>query len=449
MKTVIAWLLCIGLILGGVTNAADADEFYLGGIQVNEPDHARWVEALQVAGMNSVSVTVYAHQGDWDTDHLWWAEEEPAVLEEIRAAKAAGLKVVLILRVAVDHAFARNKFIWHGMIMPRNSELIDSWFAQYTAFALKWAEVAEREGIDLLGIGSEMNALSATLPVSRFGNWKNYHAYYWYQRLSKRRARKFADQIEQKDLWVRGYENYDTLKEFRKGRFEHTVAWARQAYLRPGGKTYKRISQRRAWIDESWVELIRRVREVYGGQLTYGANFDNYRDVGFWSELDLIGINGYFPLRKHLNRELSDEEKREQFLGAWRSIFSDFESFREGQGLGEMPFLFTELGYTFRESSTVEPWAHGGFSVIGWGTSKRRLVVWSELPVNYDERRLAVEALREVHQERPGAGLSGILWWKLSTIEEHEEIEPFVLHVGAGSEDSLQETLRGFAGSSR
>lgn len=431
-------------VMGCVVPVVCAQTFYLGGIQVHEPDHARWVAALDEAGMNTVAVTAYAHQGAWDTDHLWFNESEPAVLDEIRAARAAGLHVVLVLRVAADHAFPENEFIWHGMIMPRSDEMIDSWFRNYTRFVTLWAAIAEREGVDVLGIGSEMNALSATLPITRWGNLKNYYGYYWYQRMSRKRARRFAEEIREKDLWVRGAGDYETLEDFLDARYRRTVSWARQAYLRREPDRLERINHRRQRINEHWIELIRRVREIYRGRLTYGANFDNYRDVGFWRHLDLIGINGYFPLRNHLNRELSDGEKSDVFRESWRTIFEDIRRFRREQEIEGMPFMFTELGYTFRESSTVEPWAHGGFSVVGWGVSRRRLVVWKELPLDYDERRLAVEALRQVHAESAERLLTGILYWKLSSIRELESIEPFMLHVGADSADGLQDALVGF-----
>ncbi|MGB6361383.1 MAG: hypothetical protein WBG64_01815, partial [Thermoanaerobaculia bacterium] len=90
--------------------------FFLGGIQVDEPDHEAWVRTLDEVGMNTVAVTVYARQGDWDTANLWFDDEAPWVVNEIRVAKSHGLKVVLVLRVALDHAFERNKFFWHGMI---------------------------------------------------------------------------------------------------------------------------------------------------------------------------------------------------------------------------------------------------------------------------------------------------------------------------------------------
>ena len=175
-----AWLPALMLL---ATTTAAADPFLLGGIQVDEPDHVAWTDGLLRARMNTVSVTVYAHQGDWDGDNLWFNEEEPAVLDEIRAARAAGLEVVLILRVALDHAFPRNEFLWHGMILPSSDERIDSWFERYRRFVVRWAAVAEAEGVGVLGIGSEMNALDATLPITRAGNMKNHYVFYWYHRL--------------------------------------------------------------------------------------------------------------------------------------------------------------------------------------------------------------------------------------------------------------------------
>jgi|GEM_PF-4318219 len=138
--------------------------FLLGGIQVNEAQLEPWLGALEAAGMNTVAVTDYAHQGDWDSANLWW-DPNPGLLPEIRAAKDRGLHVVLVLRLALDRAFPRNRFLWHGMIMPASDEQLRRWFARYQTFVRAWAEVAEREGIDALMIGSELNALTSTVPV--------------------------------------------------------------------------------------------------------------------------------------------------------------------------------------------------------------------------------------------------------------------------------------------
>ena len=46
-----------------------------------------------------------------------------------------------------------------------------------------------------------------------------------------------------------------------------------------------------------WKQLIKRIRSVYSGKLTYAANFSGeFEDVPFWNELDYIGVQAYFPL---------------------------------------------------------------------------------------------------------------------------------------------------------
>jgi hypothetical protein len=434
-------LLAVVFLAGGA--AASEPTFFVGGIQVHEADHEHWARTLAGAGLNTVAVTVYAKQGLWNKAHLWWEDDEPAVLDEIRAARSAGLHVVLILRVAVDHAFEENRFIWHGMIMPDSHDEIRAWFDRYTRFVVKWARIAEHEGVDVLGVGSEMRALAATRPVTRYGNLRNYYGRSWYERLRRKRAREFADQIEARHLWVRGYPNYATLDEFLDARFELTRTWADEVFLRRGWRTLDRINERRRLILDCWTRLIAETRRDYHGLLSYAANFDNYENVGFWSQLDVIGINSYFSLRANLEDAADHAEQHEHFLRSWEGILGESLRSKIGLGLAEMPFLFTEIGYTFRRHSTVEPWAHDGFSVVGWKGHGRQVVFWNEQPIDYEERRLALAALAEAHR-RASSDLIGILYWKLSTRRDHEEIEPFVTHVGPDSRDGLQRVLAGF-----
>ena len=424
------------------TSAEDLP-FLLGGIQVNEPDHRHWTSSLHASGMNTVETTVYAFQGNWDSDHLWWNDDEAAVLAEIRQAESVGLHVVLVLRLALDHAFEKNKFLWHGQIIPDSPAKIDSWFTQYTRFVLKWAAIAETEGVDVLAVGSEMKELTATVPLGRVAEIKRYHGFRYYQKFLRKRALRFSDQLSERHYWTRGYPTYKTLESFLAARHEANMAWAREAHLRRGGHTLERLNERRRVLLAHWRDLIAATREVYSGKLTYAANFDHYEQVAFWSELDFIGINSYFSLRPHLDDPPGPDELLEQFTAAWRTIFTGIESFRQSRGLAGVPLLFTEIGYTFRRYSTVEPWNHGGFTVVGWKGHRRRLVVWGEQPIDRGERELALRALLAVHREQP-ARLRGLLYWKLSTDEEHERIEPFVLHIGEDSLDPSVPVLAGF-----
>jgi hypothetical protein len=54
---------------------------------------------------------------------------------------------------------------------------------------------------------------------------------------------------------------------------------------------------------------------------------------------------------------------------------------------------------------------------------------------------MALEALHAVYREDYRGLLRGILYWKLSTIRSHARIEPYVLHIGSGSTDALQDVL--------
>ena len=139
-----------------------------GGIQVNEPDHARWARAVSAAGLDSVQVTLYARQGEWDSGDLWFDPERDAaaVVAEIRAARREGLRTVLVMRVALEHALPRNRHLWHGSIWPRD-ELVDAWFSRYREFLLWGAGIAERERVDLLAIGNELSSMTSTTAIEQ------------------------------------------------------------------------------------------------------------------------------------------------------------------------------------------------------------------------------------------------------------------------------------------
>ncbi len=99
-----------------------------------------------------------------------------------------------------------------------------------------------------------------------------------------------------------------------------------------------------------WYELIRDVRKVYQGKLTYAANWDEYPSTPLWTQLDYIGINAYFPL--------SDTEAPapELLIEAWQKPVAEMETVsREFQ----KPVLFTEYGYRSIPNSAKEPWVSG------------------------------------------------------------------------------------------
>lgn len=420
--------------------------FLLGGIMVNEPDHRAWFRALRASGFNAVSVTSYAKQGDWDSANLWWEAEEPWVVEEVRGAKAAGLAVVLIPRVALDHAFPRNRFLWHGMIMPRTDAEVVEWFRRYREFVLGWARVAEAHRVDVFGIGSEMSALTSTGASAELSALEDWFLDQDKQASRKRRNIALGAAIPRERLRERGQDQpYPTVGAYFDDRIDAEHAWAvATTFGGDAAGAAARRAARRMLLDREWRALIAAVREVYSGRITYAANFDQYREVGFWDALDLVGVNAYFPLRRRPDPDAAVDQLRAELAAGWRRVEVEIDEFLAEAELQDRQVLFTELGYTRFRDMSVAPWAGDGFTLLeadpdAGGPAEDTMIVWAEQPLRPIERALAIEALEEVEGQRGHPLLAGLLWWKLTTVPSHLEIEPFALLLDSG--DPLQPAL--------
>ncbi len=94
-------------------------------------------------------------------------------------------------------------------------------------------------------------------------------------------------------------------------------------------------------------DLIPKIRELYCGDLTYSANWDNYQSVPFWDGLDYIGLSAYFPVNEkktptvpYLVKQWKEEERS---LSAYSA-------------LQQKPILFTEYGYLSVDGSGGKTW---------------------------------------------------------------------------------------------
>ena len=395
--------------------------------------------------MNAVQVTAYAHQGPWNTSKLWYHEEEPAVLQEIRTARQNGLQVVLILRVALDHNEPENRFLWHGLIYPETDTETEEWFDIYTDFVLQWGRIAEEEGVEVLGIASEMNSLAATLPVEEIPGLADYYL----DDESQERLRNLVGRSEhlftEEARRSMGAGDFPVLDDFLVQRNRAERTWAR-AYTFAGlgagvDERLAAMNRRRGLLERRWRELSRKVREVYNGRLTLAANFDNYHEVSFWDALDFMGINAYFPLRATLETPLTESG----LTMAWQEIFTDIDTFRATHDL-ELPVVFTELGYTRRQGVTVAPWSSKGFIPL-WDpegiVENDRAFFWSSQPFAPEERALAMRALHRLWSDGR-ADLAGVLYWKLSSQYHLQRFEPFMLYLGDRPRDPLLDALLRF-----
>ena len=97
---------------------------------------------------------------------------------------------------------------------------------------------------------------------------------------------------------------------------------------------------------ERWREVIRQVRTVFGGRLTYAANWgEEFEGLSFWEDLDVIGLNAYYPLSK------DTDPTDEQLLAGARRYLTMAATTAERFG---RPLWLTEVGFR----SVTAPWAN-------------------------------------------------------------------------------------------
>lgn len=113
------------------------------------------------------------------------------------------------------------------------------------------------------------------------------------------------------------------------------------------GTEYKKAVQKRP---EFWRNLIYELRQIYSGKITYASNWDHYRKVPFWDELDYAGVDSYFPLIKDRTPSVK------KLVRAWqKGPVKELEQFHDSIN---KPILFTEYGYMALDSTGWEHWVN-------------------------------------------------------------------------------------------
>lgn len=153
-----------------------------------------------------------------------------------------------------------------------------------------------------------------------------------------------------------------------------------------------------------WRRVIEEIRAVYRGPLTYSANWDEADQVLFWEELDVIGINAFWPLASNPGDEYEQMRQRAEIVA------TDLESLHFHY---DKPIVFTEMGVKSATDSALAPWE------------------WPEhcSSLEYDEfyQAAAYDAVFDVMTEKPW--FWGLFIWKYFS-------DPF---------DETQESITGFS----
>jgi len=100
-------------------------------------------------------------------------------------------------------------------------------------------------------------------------------------------------------------------------------------------------------FSDRWRQLISKVRSIYDGRLAYSANWDHYRPIEWWDELDIVGMTSYYDLTD------GQEPTLERLIEAWKPIK---EEVLEWQAKINRPIVFTEVGWPNQKTCAQYPW---------------------------------------------------------------------------------------------
>jgi hypothetical protein len=139
-------------------------------------------------------------------------------------------------------------------------------------------------------------------------------------------------------------------RRFAESYRSFVLAWARVAASARVDMLAAGV-ELRSWLTTthapSFLPILRDLRAAYPGLLTYAANWDDVDQTVIWGELDVVGINAFYPLTDKPGA--SDEE----LVAGGREVTKKVKELAERW---QKPVMFNEFGYTARPDPALRPW---------------------------------------------------------------------------------------------
>ncbi|MEA2489239.1 MAG: hypothetical protein QOH21_1031 [Acidobacteriota bacterium] len=194
-------------------------------------------------------------------------------------------------------------------------------------------------------------------------------------------------------LWVRGEETIGPWKPADFAHYERFIVYYAKlaTEMKVDALCLGNELKRSTHDEQAWRRLIAKVRAVYRGPLTYGANFDEVEHVGFWDALDWIGVSAYYPLVD------APTPTRAQLVRAWKPIVRRLATLSH---TWKRPIVFTEIGYRSADRAAWRQWE-----------------LPRDAPVNLAAQTAAYEAFFEAVWPQPW--LAGAYPWKWFSYPNH------------------------------
>lgn len=107
----------------------------------------------------------------------------------------------------------------------------------------------------------------------------------------------------------------------------------------------------RSWLTTtrapSFNDVLTEIRRVYPGLVTYAGNWDDVEETTILGSLDVIGINGFYPLAEKDGAGPAELARGGQLVRERIARLAE---------RWHKPVIFTEFGYTTRKDPAVRPW---------------------------------------------------------------------------------------------
>jgi hypothetical protein len=148
---------------------------------------------------------------------------------------------------------------------------------------------------------------------------------------------------------------------------------------------------------ENWSTLIKDLREIYRGPITYAANWgEEFENLSFADDLDFVGLNFYYPLSGKKGASPKELKK------GLEKVLEDIR--KQAEGLNK-PIVLTEIGFR----SIAHPW------IQPHAEAEDRVRVEKDQALCYE---IILEALKD----EPWC--KGMYWWKWPSFMEYAHQNP-------------------------
>jgi hypothetical protein len=168
----------------------------------------------------------------------------------------------------------------------------------------------------------------------------------------------------------------------------------------------------------AWADIAQACRAVYGGQLSYAANWWREAEVfADWAAFDAVGVNAWHPISE------AQDPGEDQLVAGWEQVMGGLLAVA---GKAGKPLLLTEVGLRAVRGAAARPWDQA-----------------VEGAADPDLQARAYRAILRVAEAQPA--VQGVYFWKWFTSDSGRERDAYA-PMGLVAEDVLRSWWGGATG---